>query len=167
LANFIEDCTQLASYTKGLVLESPWKLYSDRACGNAGAGASAILRSPSGIKLRYASRLQFTKETDKCTYNIVEYDAVLLGLRKLRVMGIHNCIIKMDSKVIVGHIEKECITRGITQENFQALVRRMENYFRGFSVKHIDRNNRNKVDELVKATTRKIALPPRCILSNN
>jgi ribonuclease HI len=123
------------------------------------------------ITLRNQIKIRITiavhKRTDKCTYNIVEYDAVLLGLRKLRVMGIHNCIIKMDSKVIVGHIEKECITRGITQENFQALVRRMENYFRGFSVKHIDRNNRNKVDELVKATTRKIALPPRCILSNN
>jgi hypothetical protein len=36
----------------------------------------------------------------------------------------------------------------------------MENYFRRFSVKHIDRNKNTEVDEQAKATTRKIALPP-------
>jgi hypothetical protein len=36
----------------------------------------------------------------------------------------------------------------------------MENYFRRFSVKHIDRNKNIEVDEQAKATTRKIALPP-------
>jgi hypothetical protein len=35
----------------------------------------------------------------------------------------------------------------------------MENYFRGFSIKHIDRNKNAEANELVKAATRKIALP--------
>jgi ribonuclease HI len=43
-----------------------------------------ILISPSGIKHRYAARLQFTKETHKCTNNITDYEAILLALRKLR-----------------------------------------------------------------------------------
>jgi ribonuclease HI len=46
--------------------------------------------------------LQFTTETDKCSNNISKYEAVLLGLRKLRAMGVQNCILKIDSKVIVG-----------------------------------------------------------------
>jgi ribonuclease HI len=32
-------------------------------------------------------RLQFTKETSKCTNNITEYKAILLRLRKLRATG--------------------------------------------------------------------------------
>jgi ribonuclease HI len=40
-----------------------------------------------GIKLRYAVRLQFTRETNRCTNNIVEYEAM-------------SCILKIDSKVI-------------------------------------------------------------------
>jgi hypothetical protein len=32
--------------------------------------------------------LEFTTETDKCSNNIVEYEAVLLALCKLRAMGI-------------------------------------------------------------------------------
>jgi hypothetical protein len=38
-------------------------------------------------------------------------------------------------------------------------MRRMENYFRGFSIEHIDRSKNAKADELAKATARRIALP--------
>jgi hypothetical protein len=37
--------------TDGIVPEAPWLVYCDGAWGNAGAGASTILVSPSGIKL--------------------------------------------------------------------------------------------------------------------
>jgi hypothetical protein len=92
--------------------------------------------------------------------NIVEYKVVLLGLQKLRAMGLQNCIIKMDSNVIAGQIEKECIARDITLEKYRTLTRRMENYFRGFSIKHIDINKNTKANELENAAARKIALPP-------
>jgi ribonuclease HI len=49
-----------------------------------GAGAAAVLVSPLGIKLRYATRMQFNNESDKCTNNIAMYEAILLGLHKLR-----------------------------------------------------------------------------------
>jgi hypothetical protein len=53
-----------------IIQESPWLVHCDGAWGNTRAGAAAILTSPSGIKLRYAARLQFTGETDKCTNHI-------------------------------------------------------------------------------------------------
>jgi hypothetical protein len=81
LADFITDWTEPTNYTEGPVPESPWQVYCDGAWGNNGASASAIRISPSGIKLRYAARLQFIKETDKCTNNIAEHEAVLLRLR--------------------------------------------------------------------------------------
>jgi ribonuclease HI len=52
-------------------------------------------------------RLSFTLESDKCTNNVAEYEAVILGLRKLRALGVTTCFIKTDSKVVTGQIEKE------------------------------------------------------------
>jgi hypothetical protein len=72
LADFIVDCTELSIYIEGRVPESPWLVYYDGVWGNVGPRALTILISPSRIKLRYAVRLQFTKETDKCTNNIAE-----------------------------------------------------------------------------------------------
>jgi ribonuclease HI len=95
---------------------------------------AAILVSPSRIKLRYAARLHFTSEIDKCTNNITEYEAILLGLHKLRAIGVQTCVLHIDSKVVPDQIEKEYITREPTLEKYLALVRRMENNLKGFTV---------------------------------
>jgi ribonuclease HI len=65
---------------KGPVPESALLICCDRSWGAVRAGAAAILTSPSGIKLRYTTRLQFNSKADKCTNNIAEYEAILLGL---------------------------------------------------------------------------------------
>jgi ribonuclease HI len=81
--------------------------------------------------------LQFSSEADKCTNNIVEYEAILLGLRKLRAIGVQRCTLRTDSKVVSEQIKKECITREPTLEKYLALVRRMESYFKEFTIKYI------------------------------
>jgi ribonuclease HI len=124
------------------------------------ARATAILKSPLGIKLKYATRLQFKAEADKCSNNIPKYEAVLLDLHKLRAMAVQHCILKTDSKVIASQIEKECITRDETLERYLAAIRRMERFFNGFTVQHIERTKNSEVDELAKAATKKTVIPP-------
>jgi ribonuclease HI len=75
-------------------------------------------------------------------------------------MGVQNYIIKIDSKVIATQIEKECIARDASLDKYLALVRRMENYFKGLSVEHIKRNKNVKADKLAKAAAQKTTLPP-------
>jgi hypothetical protein len=65
-------------------------------------------------------------------------------------MGVRSCIIEIDSNVIAAQIEKECIAIDATLEKYLALIRRMENYFKGFSVEHIKRNKNVETDELEK-----------------
>jgi hypothetical protein len=139
LADFVADWTKPSSCTEGPVIHTPWQVYCNGAWGVFRAGAIAILISPSGIKLRYVMCLQFIVETDKCSNNVADSEAVLLSLRKFRAMGVQNCILKIDSKVIVGQIEKECMARDATLERYLATIRRMENYFKGFIVKYIER----------------------------
>jgi ribonuclease HI len=52
--------------------------------------------------MKYAARLEF-----QCTNNIAEYEAVLLGLRKAKAMGIQRLVIKTDSQIVAGYIEKD------------------------------------------------------------
>jgi ribonuclease HI len=133
---------------EGIIPEAPCLVYYDGAWGNVGVGTSTILVSPSGIKLCYAARLQFHGEAGKCTNNIAEYEAILLGLRKLRAIRVQTCTLQTDSKVVVGQIEKECITRDATLERYLALVRRMESYLKGFIVEYIKRTKNTEADEL-------------------
>jgi hypothetical protein len=83
VADFVAEWTELGFAVEGVVPESAWLVSCDRAWGTAEAGAAAILTSPLGIKqikLRYTAQLQFNGEADKCTNNIAEYEAILLGL---------------------------------------------------------------------------------------
>jgi hypothetical protein len=51
-------------------------------------------------------------------------------------------MLKIDSKVITSQIEKECIARDETLERCLAAIRRMENHFKGFTVEHIKRTQK-------------------------
>jgi ribonuclease HI len=60
-------------------------VFYDGSWGTFNAGATAILISLSKIKTCYAARLEFN-----CINNISEYESLLLGLRKLKAMGIRR-----------------------------------------------------------------------------
>jgi hypothetical protein len=49
--------------------------------------------------------------------------------------------------------------RDATLKKYLASVRRMENYFKGFTIEHIDRNKNTEADELVKVGVRNTPLP--------
>ncbi len=68
---------------------------------------------------------------------VVEYEALLLGLRKLKAMGIRRAVLKTDSQVISGHVDKSCKARDPKLEKYLDTVRRLEASFEGFSVKNI------------------------------
>jgi hypothetical protein len=103
LADFIVDWTgptqqQRRTFREGV--DHP--LRRRIAWCHARAGVAAIITSPIGIKHRYATRLSSALESDRCTNNIAEYEAVILGLRKLRALGVTTCIVKTNSKVVAG-----------------------------------------------------------------
>jgi hypothetical protein len=81
LADFIVDWTGPTQQQEPS--EKVWTIHCDGAWCHAGAGAAAIITSPTGVKHRYAARLSFALESDRCTNNIAEYEAVILDLRKL------------------------------------------------------------------------------------
>jgi hypothetical protein len=78
LADFIADWTPGAHKEKINKDTEAWTVFCDGSWGAFGAGAAAILVAPSKVKTCYAAKLDFS-----CTNNIAEYEALLLGLRKV------------------------------------------------------------------------------------
>jgi hypothetical protein len=92
LVDFIADWTPGAQDDERTKDNEAWTVFCDGSRGTFGTGAAAILISPSKIRTCYAARLEFN-----CTNNIAEYEGLLLGLRKLKAMGIRRAILKSDS----------------------------------------------------------------------
>jgi ribonuclease HI len=129
-------------------------VFCDGSWGTFGAGAAAVLVAPSKVKTYFAFKLDFS-----CTNNIVEYEALLLGLRKLRAMGIRRAILKTDSQVIVGHVDKSSRARDLKLEKYLDAVRRLEASFEGFSVKNSPRGENEHADLLAKSVAQRLPLP--------
>jgi ribonuclease HI len=154
LADFIADWMPGAQDEESTTDNKAWTVFCDGSWGTFGAGAAAILISPSKIKTCYAARLEFN-----CTNNIVEYKALLLGLRKLKEMGIRRAVLKSDSQVITCHVDKSSRARDSKLEKYLDTVRRMEASFEGFSVTNIPRGENEHAELLAKSATQGLPLP--------
>jgi ribonuclease HI len=145
LADFIVDWT-LGAQEEVTKDAEAWTVFCDGSWGTFGAGAAAVLVAPSKVRTCYAKRLDFS-----CTNNIAEYEALLLGLWKLKAMGIRRAILKTDSQVISGHVDKSCKARDPKLEKYLDTVQRLEATFEGFSVKNIPRGENEHADLLAKS----------------
>jgi ribonuclease HI len=129
-------------------------VFCDGSWGTFGAGVATVLVAPSKVRTCYAARLDFS-----CTNNIDEYEALLLGLRKLKAMGIRRVVLKIDSQVISGHVDKSCKARDSMLEKYLDTVQRLEASFEGFSVKNIPRGENEHADLLAKSAAHGLPLP--------
>jgi hypothetical protein len=94
LADFIADWTPGAQDGEATKDAEAWTIFCDGSWGTFGAGAAVVLVTPSKVRTCYAIKLDFT-----FTNNIAEYEALLLGLRKLKAMGIRSESLKLIHKL--------------------------------------------------------------------
>jgi ribonuclease HI len=154
LADFIADWTP-GAHEEGTSKDAEaWTVFCDGFWGAFDAVAAAVLVAPSKVKTCYAVKLDFS-----CTNNIAEYEALLLGLRKLRAMGIRRAILKTNSQVIAGPVDKSSKVRDPKLERYLDTVRRLEASFEGFSVKNIPRGENEHADLLAKSAAQGLPLP--------
>jgi ribonuclease HI len=130
LADFIAYWTPEAHQEECTTDTEAWIVFCDGSWGTFGASAATILISPSIIKTFYAAKLEFN-----CTNNIAEYEALLLVLRKLRAMGIRRIVLKSNSQVITGHVDKSSKARDPKLKKYLDTAQRMEASFEGFQWK--------------------------------
>jgi ribonuclease HI len=154
LADFIADWTPGAQEEEANKDAEAWTVFCDGSWGTFRAGAAAVLVAPSKVRTCYVIRLDFS-----CTNNIAEYETLLLGIWKLKAMGIRRVVLKTDSQVISGHIDKSCKARDPKLEKYLDTVRRLEASFEGFSVKNIPRGENEHADLLAMSAAQWLPLP--------
>jgi ribonuclease HI len=154
LADFIVDWTPGAQEEETNKDAEAWTVFCDGSGGSFGVGAADVLVAPSKVRTCYATRLDFS-----CTNNIAEYEVLLLGLQKLKAMGIRRAVLKTDSQVISGHVNKSCKARDPKLEKYLDTVRRLEASFEGFSIKNIPRGKNEHADLLAKSAAQGLPLP--------
>jgi ribonuclease HI len=159
LADFLVDWTSPSNTAGDEELVPVWEIKCDGAWGRKGAGIAAIITSPAGVKLRYTARLDYSDPSDRCTNNNIEYEALLLGLTKVRALGASNFLVKCDAEVIKDRVEKESEAKDPELVKYLVEVRKMEKHFRGFTIEHLPRKRNGKADKLAK----KVARGRRCL----
>ena len=78
-------------------------------------GASIVIISPEGNTLKYGVQLQFLMTNHKAVY-----EAILIGLRVVKALGAKIVLLKSDSKLVIGQINRE----------FKAKEKRMQRYLK-------------------------------------
>src|SRR5512141_41489 len=119
---------------------------SDGLWSHKGAGIAAVLFSPNDVPIRYAARLQFNT-----TNNAAEYEAILLGLRKAKALGVRRLLIRTDSKLVASHIDKSFEAKEEGMKRYLEAVRSMEKCFAGIMVEHLPRGQIEEADTLAKS----------------
>ena len=70
-----------------------------------------------------------------------------------------TCIVKTDSKIVVGQIEKDYSAKEPVLMQYLSVMRSLEKQFKGFTLQHIERNKNEEADTLAKAAAKGEPLP--------
>ena len=85
-----------------------WTMYFDGASAQNSAGTSIVLISPSKENIHLSYKLDF-----KTMNNVAEYEALLLGVKAAKEMGIMCVKIFGDADLIIQHVNNAFQTKHI------------------------------------------------------
>jgi ribonuclease HI len=74
-------------------------MFFDGACSREGAGAGVVFVSPVQETTSLSYKLEF-----EATNNVAEYEALILGLRAAREMGIQEIAVFGDAELVVHQV---------------------------------------------------------------
>jgi len=122
-----------------------WRLYCDGASrGNPGpAGAGAVLADPQGeIRARLTQYLEVT------TNNVAEYQALLLGLKAARDLGVRRLRVFADSELLVRQLHGQYRVKAPHLLPLWRLAQNELQNFETYTISHVPRAENRLADEL-------------------
>jgi ribonuclease HI len=154
LADFVAVWTDMQLPPPQIQAEC-WTLYFDGSVMKLGAGAGLLFVSPLGEHMRYAVRLHFPASN-----NMVEYEALLCGLRIAIETGIKRLDVRGDSQLVIDQVMKNASCHDDKMEAYCKAVRALEDKFYGIELNHVPRRYNEEADELAKIASGRITIPP-------
>jgi len=107
-------------------------MYFDGSLMKTGAGAVLLFISPLGVHMRYVIRIHFAASN-----NIVEYEALVNGLKIAIELGVRRLDVRGDSQLVIDQVMKASSCHDSKMEAYCKEVRRLEDKFHGLELVHI------------------------------
>ena len=74
-----------------------WTLFIDGSSTRDGSGVGIVLKSPEGSVIEQSVRLGFTASNNES-----EYEALIVGMKKAKALGVRNLQIHCDSQLVAN-----------------------------------------------------------------
>jgi ribonuclease HI len=129
--------------------EGIWTLEFDGSHSSSGSGAGVVLTAPSGEVFYHSYRLEF-----RCTNNVAEYEALILGLNLAIDKGVTILEVKGDSDLIVSQVLMRFATKNEKLKKYRDVAQTLSKSFRKVSIEVVPREENHVADALaVSAST--------------
>ena len=127
--------------------ESQWIMYFDGFAAKIGAGSGVYIISP----IRDFKALSY-KLTFEYTNNVVEYEALLLGLHALKDLGAQKIRVLGDSELVINQVNESYQTRHPRMRAYRNEVWDMlGNFFKKHAIQGVPKHENLVVDSLAVA----------------
>ncbi|XP_066383490.1 uncharacterized protein [Miscanthus floridulus] len=113
-----------------------------------GAGAGVIQISPIGDRMEYAIRLHFW-----ATNNVIEYEALIHGLKIASELGARRLFIRGDSELVISQVLKEASCHDGKMAAYCDEVWKLKERFDRPELHHILRWDNLATDSLARITS--------------
>jgi ribonuclease HI len=108
-------------------------MFFDGASSSIGVGAGAVFKSPSQETISLSYKLEF-----EVTNNVAEYEALVLGLRAAKEMGIKEIAVFGDAELVVQQVKNVYQTKHPRLKNYRNEVWDLiDSFFLGFNISFI------------------------------
>jgi ribonuclease HI len=136
-----------------------WSMDFDGAVSKEGAGVGVWLHNH---RSRYSESHSY-KLNFQCTSNIVEYEALMLGLKLLKKVGAKQIMVRGDSELIIKQIKGEYVKKHPRIRAYRNVVLDYLQCFTEIDLQVMPRGQNILADGLAtSATTCKIPFRPTC-----
>ena len=82
---------------KGVEINASWSVHTDISSNRRAGGASVVIQTPEGDKIKCMIRLDFPT-----TNNEAEYEVLVAGLDLTKAVGDENVVVHCDSQVVTS-----------------------------------------------------------------
>jgi ribonuclease HI len=119
-----------------------------------GLGAGIVLTSPKNDQLRYVLQIHFATSN-----NVVEYEALVHGLKLSRDIGIHRIMCFGDSDLVIQQCSGIWDAHDANMACYRFLVQQISGYFEGCEFWHVPRAQNDATDTLSKLGSSRESIP--------
>ena len=121
----------------------------DGSQSKEGSGAGVVIISPSNQTFPLSFKLEF-----QATNNVVEYEALILGLKATKDMNIKHLEVFGDSELVVSQVKDKYKVKQIRLKQYKNEVCELiERYFLAFNLSFVPRAENQLADSLALATS--------------